>query len=234
MKKLLYLISISLLTLNFSACSNKCKDVVCQNNGTCNDGLCECPSGFSGTNCEIEDLCITQNVQCLNGGTCADGKCDCVTYYRGSQCQTYCVHGNFNPTDNSCNCYPGWEADGCTLESRKDFIGTYSVDAPSCNQAGPTTETISAKDHPDPDSVAIAVNYVNITGLTAKGDTKGYGLIDGNYITIPYQTVKSSDGTNFTVESKDPAELSGNGFTIVIIRKLQGNPVECTLTYTKQ
>ena len=31
---------------------DKCKTVVCANNSTCNDGLCTCPAGYEGTNCE--------------------------------------------------------------------------------------------------------------------------------------------------------------------------------------
>jgi hypothetical protein len=29
-----------------------CKNVVCNNGGSCLDGACQCPSGFEGTNCE--------------------------------------------------------------------------------------------------------------------------------------------------------------------------------------
>ncbi|MEX0814027.1 MAG: C1 family peptidase [Chitinophagales bacterium] len=38
-----------------SACKkeiNDCEDVVCQNGGQCNDGSCDCPTGFSGVFCE--------------------------------------------------------------------------------------------------------------------------------------------------------------------------------------
>src|SRR5690606_18468421 len=34
--------------------SDECKDVVCQNGGTCVGGNCVCPSGYEGVNCETE------------------------------------------------------------------------------------------------------------------------------------------------------------------------------------
>ncbi len=30
-----------------------CKDVTCQNGGSCTDGSCVCPAGFEGSNCEV-------------------------------------------------------------------------------------------------------------------------------------------------------------------------------------
>lgn len=37
----------------YTSCSkDKCKDVVCQNGGTCKDGDCVCTTGYEGTNCE--------------------------------------------------------------------------------------------------------------------------------------------------------------------------------------
>jgi len=54
------------------------------NEETCN---CDCPSGFSGNNCETEDLCITQNVDCQNGGICVDGTCECPDGYTGTNCE---------------------------------------------------------------------------------------------------------------------------------------------------
>lgn len=40
--------------LMFSSCKDECKDVVCQNGGTCTEGICDCPSGYEGTLCETE------------------------------------------------------------------------------------------------------------------------------------------------------------------------------------
>jgi len=58
MKKLTY-VFVGLLTIGslalFPSCSkDKCKDVTCQNGGTCDeeDGSCNCAAGYEGTNCE--------------------------------------------------------------------------------------------------------------------------------------------------------------------------------------
>lgn len=37
----------------YTSCrKDRCKRLVCQNGGSCNDGFCICPSGFTGTYCE--------------------------------------------------------------------------------------------------------------------------------------------------------------------------------------
>jgi hypothetical protein len=37
----------------YTSCNkDECKDVVCQNGGTCSGGTCTCPTGVGGTNCE--------------------------------------------------------------------------------------------------------------------------------------------------------------------------------------
>ena len=69
--------------------NQECESIDCnvgsQNPETCK---CECPTGFSGANCEIEDLCVTNNVNCQNGGTCVNGACDCPDGFLGANCQT--------------------------------------------------------------------------------------------------------------------------------------------------
>ncbi len=38
----------------YTSCNkDECKDVVCQNGGTCADGICTCAAGYEGTRCEI-------------------------------------------------------------------------------------------------------------------------------------------------------------------------------------
>jgi len=42
-------------TVLYTACNkDECKDVVCQNGGTCSGGTCTCPTGYEGTNCETK------------------------------------------------------------------------------------------------------------------------------------------------------------------------------------
>lgn len=38
----------------YTSCSkkDKCSDIICNNGGTCVDGVCQCPLGFEGTNCD--------------------------------------------------------------------------------------------------------------------------------------------------------------------------------------
>ena len=37
----------------YTSCTkDECKDVVCQNGGTCSEGTCTCSTGYEGTNCE--------------------------------------------------------------------------------------------------------------------------------------------------------------------------------------
>ncbi|HEY9178072.1 MAG TPA: calcium-binding EGF-like domain-containing protein [Flavipsychrobacter sp.] len=39
--------------VTYTACNkDECKDVVCQNGGTCVTGTCNCPTGYEGTSCE--------------------------------------------------------------------------------------------------------------------------------------------------------------------------------------
>jgi len=41
--------------VTYTSCNkDECKDVVCQNGGTCNDGNCACATGYEGTTCGEE------------------------------------------------------------------------------------------------------------------------------------------------------------------------------------
>jgi len=43
--------------VTYTACSkDDCKDVVCQNGGTCSGGSCTCPTGYEGTNCQTKSF----------------------------------------------------------------------------------------------------------------------------------------------------------------------------------
>ena len=53
MKKLFFGL-IAVAALSFSSCKDECKDVNCANGGTCDAGVCSCPSGYEGELCETE------------------------------------------------------------------------------------------------------------------------------------------------------------------------------------
>ena len=82
MKKfnLLFVALIGASALTFTSCTDECKDVVCENGGTCDEetGACDCPANFYGESCETE---------CING-TYADGSCTCDAGYEGDACGT--------------------------------------------------------------------------------------------------------------------------------------------------
>lgn len=60
MKKVKTILLSGVLTLGvfsmvaYTSCSkkDKCESITCKNGGTCNDGVCKCPVGFEGVNCE--------------------------------------------------------------------------------------------------------------------------------------------------------------------------------------
>jgi hypothetical protein len=61
MKSVKHIVFTAFLTISafcavfYSSCKkDPCKDVVCQNSGTCSDGKCTCPTGYEGTNCETK------------------------------------------------------------------------------------------------------------------------------------------------------------------------------------
>ena len=80
MKKfnLLFVALIGASALTFTSCTDECKDVVCDNGGTCDEetGACDCPANFYGESCETE---------CING-TYSGGACSCDDGYEGDAC----------------------------------------------------------------------------------------------------------------------------------------------------
>ena len=80
----------------FLADYNECSQVgICQNGGRCinTQGAyqCQCMSGWTGDNCEIDiNECIS--APCMNGGTCQNTlgsyMCTCQAGFTGNNCET--------------------------------------------------------------------------------------------------------------------------------------------------
>jgi hypothetical protein len=102
----------ALLQLN-SCKKDPCETVICLNGGICDDGLCDCPDGYSGTQCETYDECF--GIVCLNDGVCLNGICNCPDGYAGPDCSQQItpnkikinkiVVKDFSSTDNGA----GWD-----------------------------------------------------------------------------------------------------------------------------
>jgi len=100
-----------------------CEDVEC-GIGDCVEGFCDCPIGFSGINCEIEE-CF--GVGCINGDCDPQTEtCNCDSYYFGESCNMLCINGEF--LNGDCNCSNGYEGVACETESRCRFLGWWGCD----------------------------------------------------------------------------------------------------------
>lgn len=113
-----------------SPSDTSCDSVICYNGGVCQDGDCNCPPGYSGDECEIDNTnsSACAGVTCYNGGTCINGTCDCPTNFTGPNCQypvdpcagVSCVNGDLD-NDCDCNCDNGWMGNDCSTPEPQPF-----------------------------------------------------------------------------------------------------------------
>lgn len=128
---ILIFLVFSLVT--YTACKDSpCKDVLCRNGSICTDGNCICPTGYSGTHCEIKDPCL--DMPCFNGGVCNNGKCECPPGYGGAHCEgkidpcknVVCQNGG-TCVDGKCQCPEGYEGVNCEKEIRAKVIRIWNA-----------------------------------------------------------------------------------------------------------
>jgi len=168
-----FLLSICIIIFFTESCSpmddEMCPAIEC-NTGNFNEETCtcDCPEGFSGTNCQTEDLCITQNVECENGGTCVDGTCECTEGYSGTSCE---------------------------IEDRAQFIGDYDVND-FCD-FGMSSYTISITDSSSTITEIIIENFYGI-GIEVEAKVSGDQLTipaQDVFIPIPPQGTARIEGS---------------------------------------
>lgn len=123
---------------------------VCQNGGMCHNNICNCAMGFTGPNCEFQDVCglIPHNCEhhCNNTGN--NFMCTCNPGYvimpDGRSCmrECRCLHGRC--VQNFCICNPGFlgvdcseDIDECSLKPNVcDQVCINSFGSYSCGCRG--------------------------------------------------------------------------------------------------
>ncbi len=133
MKLFLFFLLLLLTTVSCSQTDkiDLCKNVVCENNGVCNEGFCDCKDGFKGKSCEINiNDCPAVN-PCQNDGICIDEinkyHCECKEGFDGENCE---ININdcpaINPCQNDgicidevnkyhCECKEGFDGENCEI-----------------------------------------------------------------------------------------------------------------------
>lgn len=128
-----------MVVLSLSACkTDVCDGVVCENGGTCEDGLCDCPDGYVGAQCEIPlDACDLKNCDATGTDTCLIST----------------VTGEAN-----CLCSDGYEGERCEARWEEKFAGNYQA-SESCDGIGGNF-LLTIELGPDPGEVTL-VNFAN-------------------------------------------------------------------------
>jgi hypothetical protein len=204
--------------------ADPCQALACQNGGSCHsDGVsaaCECPSGFSGGQCEVNINDCPADA-CDNGGTCVDGvgswSCACPAGFAGERCEidldlrltvprrmlndkSLTVRAEMlDPATGSI------VTDGCF-----DTLGNVTITRQSDGAVLPISVTVFDDHLPVPDDSMRFYHGVGSTSLTLDG---GAAAPAGEYwvtVTVGQRTARR----RLTIESSPsfrvmPATLSG-------------------------
>jgi len=145
---LFFFISLVLISCGEDKTTDKkdlCKDVVCQNDGVCKEGKCDCKEGFTGENCETAvavDICNPN--PCKNNGICSSTTdaytCDCAnTGYEGDNCETEIAECTAN---SDCD-----DANSCTKDvCNQSKKCEHSFNTLPCDDGDVTTTSDTCKD----------------------------------------------------------------------------------------
>lgn len=178
----------AIASLGLASCdtdSDACKDVTCENGGTCIDGTCECPEGFGGTDCSMD--------------YCAAVVCDATG-------------GTLTPSSTGCDCVceEGYEGEDCATEERAKFVGSYLASGTAvCPVSGNGTITNEAMSIAN-SSTSVTKVTISMFGLLFTGTVDGSDLtldqttISG-YVYTGSGTITTSGMTlNLVINEEEP------------------------------
>lgn len=183
MKKINFLLAamLGVAALTMTSC-DECKDVVCENGGTCTDGVCECADMYYGDACETH---------CMNG-TYGSGACTCDAGYEGDACDTESrdkMTGSY-AVDDACSA-SGAASYTCEISEASTAADAILISNFWAVFAANVTATV------DGDQITIANQEPDGDGYTVSGSgTYSDGAIDFEYsITAPDGAVDNCDAT---------------------------------------
>lgn len=192
----IFVIILSLIAVN--SCGDPCKDINCNNNGTCVEGDCNCDPGYSGPLCSIQDLCFSVN---CNNGTCVDGTCECDPGY-GGDC-TVILRTAYIDTYNAqeiCSSDPSF-TDNYTAEVKISSSGVqymyitnlynhFNASAPGAYQPEDTQVEVIVSTT----GIEIPTQYWTATGLEDFRVSGTGTILNGVSFTISYTLEDTSPG----------------------------------------
>ena len=96
--------------------------ILCSGRGQYLKGICKCPTGWKGKECELrEDEC--EVADCSGHGVCSSGRCNCSPGYTGTNCEietcpTLCSNRGLYDK-GTCKCNPGFKGKDCELRAEQ-------------------------------------------------------------------------------------------------------------------
>ncbi|GKT27012.1 hypothetical protein ADUPG1_013567, partial [Aduncisulcus paluster] len=179
----------------------------CENGGICFAGVCFCPDGFTGDECEdlsCDDGCSED----ISGGECdgSTGLCVCNEDFSGDDCSVYtpdgsCKYGVSN--GSGCTCQLGYSGDFCQCKSNCSSHGLCRVWGCECDDgysgddcSEEAVPLLSDKISVDFDEGSITIYFD--TPVTLSGVSNDVRTIDCSDVVEPefYGTCTDSEGND--------------------------------------
>jgi|GEM_PF-1333689 len=212
------LLVLTFLSASFSGCKDPCKDAVCLNGGTCDDGDCDCPLGYTGEHCETEVDACTQ-VTCDQNQACVDGTCHNLPTagftFAGNGCTAACsillTNSSLEATSYSWDFGDGSNSSEANPSHEYITGGTYTVVLTATNDYGSATnsqqvliQSSSQQQLPTAsfnvgNNGCTATCTVSFTNTSSNGTSYSWNFGDGSTATSSNASHSYNSGGSYTV-----------------------------------